>query len=94
MATPVPGESTCVSVVVDQVGQVCNAAAGVASYVTGNAAIAKAVEKLLQLVSYCGCLPNAQNMYCFSACTKDTCSTKPGHELDILQHQYQISEHV
>ena len=52
MATPVPDESTCVSVVVDQVGQVCNAAAGVASYVTGNAAIAKAVEKLLQLVDF------------------------------------------
>ena len=52
MATPVPDESTCVSMVVDQVGQVWNAAAGVASYVTGNAAIAKAVEKLLQLVDF------------------------------------------
>ena len=45
-------QSTCVSVVVDQVGQVWNAAAGVASFVTGNAAIAKAVEKLLQLVDF------------------------------------------
>ena len=42
MAIPVPDESACVSVVMDQVGKVVNAAAGVASYFTGNAAIAKA----------------------------------------------------
>ena len=36
--------------VMDQVGQVLNADAGVASCLTGNAVIAKAVEKLLQLV--------------------------------------------
>ena len=30
-----------------------------------------------------------QNMYCFFTYTEDTCSTKPNHELDILQHQYQ-----
>ena len=52
LAIPVPDESACVSVVMDQVGQVLNAAAGVASYLTGNAAIAKAVEKLLQLVDF------------------------------------------
>lgn len=42
----------CVSVVMDQVGQVLNAVAGVASYLTGNPAIAQVVEKLLQLVDF------------------------------------------
>ena len=41
----------CVSVVMDQVRTV-NASAGVASYLTGNSAVAKAVEKLLQLVDF------------------------------------------
>lgn len=43
---------TCVSVIFDQIKEVLNGVAGVAAYLTGNEAIGKVVEKLLQLAEF------------------------------------------
>ena len=38
------------------------------------------------------CCPSGDKVYCFFVYTKDTGSSKPSHELDILKHQH--SQHL